>query len=57
LAPNDMPMAATAKPMSSGARFDMGGWLRSSVRASPNMSRNAVPTIWSISGPIMLDPK
>jgi hypothetical protein len=52
-----MPMAATARPMSSGARFDLGGWLRSSVRASTNMSRKAVPTIWSINGPIMLEPK
>jgi hypothetical protein len=31
--------------------------LRSSVSASTNISRKAVPTIWSISGPIMLDPK
>jgi hypothetical protein len=32
-----------------------GGWLRSSVSARTNISRNAVPTIWSTSGQIMLE--
>jgi hypothetical protein len=30
---------------------------KSRAGLSTNMSRKAVPTIWSISGPIMLEPK
>jgi hypothetical protein len=33
------------------------GWLRSSVSASTKTSRKAMPTISSMDGPIMLDPK
>jgi hypothetical protein len=54
LAPNDIPIAATARPISSGARLALGGWFRRSTSANTNMTRNAVPTIWSMSGPVML---
>jgi hypothetical protein len=46
-----MPIAATARPMASGARLEPTAVLRVSMRATTKISRNAVPTIWSISGP------
>lgn len=44
-------MAATMKPVISGARLDCTAWLRRSMMATTNITRSAVPTIWSISGP------
>src|SRR5574341_832911 len=49
-----MPIAATARPTSSGAMFMRGGWLRWSVRARTNITRKPVPTTWSTNGQIML---
>jgi len=46
-----MPIAATARPIASGARLDPTAVFRRSMSATTKISRNAVPTIWSISGP------
>lgn len=48
-----MPIAATAKPMISGPRLAFTAVLRRSTTATMNITRNAVPTIWSSSGPQM----
>ena len=54
LGPYDMPIAPTAAPTSQGPMLPAGARLRPSVIASTRMSRNAVPTIWSTSGPTTL---
>ncbi len=41
-------------PTISGARFAREGWLSSSETANTNATRNAVPMIWSTSGPTQL---
>jgi hypothetical protein len=46
-----MPIAATARPIASGARLDPTAVFRRSISATTKISRNAVPTTWSISGP------
>ena len=52
-----MPIAATARPMASGARLDWTAEFRRSMSATTKISRNAVPTIWSMSGPATPPPK
>ena len=54
LAPKEIPIAATARPMTSGPIFDNGALFRRSMIATTIRTRNIVPTIWSISGPYIL---
>ena len=41
----------TTRPIIHGPRLDWTGVLRMSITATTNMTRNAVPTIWSRNGP------
>ena len=43
--PNDIPIATTTAPISTGVRFAPGGWLRSSVIAMIINSSSAVPMV------------
>jgi hypothetical protein len=51
LAPNDMPMAKTPRPMISGAMFAFGGRFIRSTTAKMMISRKAVPTTSVMNGP------
>ena len=50
-APNEAPIAATMKPMISGPMFEPTAVFLASMTATTSITRKAVPTIWSISGP------
>ena len=54
LAPKEIPIAATARPITSGPIFANGALFRRSMIATTISTRNIVPTIWSISGPHIL---
>src|SRR5690625_4539597 len=51
LAPKDIPIAATEKPMINGPRFARTAVLRMSTTAAIASSSSPVPTTWSKNGP------